>query len=185
MDRRRLLQKLDRVEALRDGATTPGERAAAIGARERLLRRLAEVMSDDHVHREILRGFAAAGRLHGAHLHVVEDEPVELPSAACIAGEIGRWRDGELTRSQLAAWASRFVDKMVFPRHPPDDPRSIPIEVLLQLSCMRNQPLYKSDIPALLTFLGAEGDEALGAWQAWFAHVGAIDWRRRTRRRSA
>jgi hypothetical protein len=50
---------------------------------------------------------------------------------------------------------------------------------------MRNQPLYKSDIPALLAFLGAEEDDALGAWQTWFAHISAIDWSRRGRRRSA
>jgi hypothetical protein len=185
MERRKLLAKLDRVDALREGATTPGERLAATEARERILRRLTRLMSNDHVQREVLRGFAAARRLHTGHLHVVEDEPVELPTAECIADRVVQWRDGEVTRRRLAAWADRFVDKVVFPHYPPEDVRSIPIEVLLQLSCMRNQPLYKSDIPALLAFLGAGEDDALGAWHAWFAHVDAIDWTRRGKRRSA
>ncbi len=43
MDERRLVEKLRAIEALFAGATTPGERAAAQGAKERILERLAAV----------------------------------------------------------------------------------------------------------------------------------------------
>ena len=42
MDERRLVEKLRAIEALFAGATTPGERAAAQSAKERILERLAE-----------------------------------------------------------------------------------------------------------------------------------------------
>ena len=47
MDEAKLIEKLRRIEALHAGATTPGERVAAAGARKRILARLAEVQVAD------------------------------------------------------------------------------------------------------------------------------------------
>lgn len=50
MDERSLIETLRKIEALHAGATTPGERAAAANARERILARLeANVVTDPPV----------------------------------------------------------------------------------------------------------------------------------------
>jgi len=47
MDERQLIEKLRRVEALFEGATTAGEREAAGSARDRLRKRLGELQESD------------------------------------------------------------------------------------------------------------------------------------------
>lgn len=166
--RERLLRKLRYVEALFAGATTPGERAAASRAKRRLLGRLGRP-PQPHEHRPPWDPRADAALASCAAM------PCSL-EFACVLSE---WAHGALSALDVAAWAAWHVDKVLLPDYPPHDVRSIPVEVLLQLSAMRHQPLTVDDLPAIRRFLGAGPGEALAAWRTWLAHLAGIDWRAR------
>lgn len=156
-DRDRIWEKLRRVEALRQGATTPGERAAAESARARLLERLEA---------------APEPPLEIGSAEVVASVDYDVPAGAGLPGiyTFGRvlraWADGDLTREGVRAWASGVVGSTLLPICDLDDPRSLRVELLMQLSALDRQPLDPSDVPALLGFL--QGEAGPAAWAAWF-----------------
>ncbi|MEZ4234779.1 MAG: hypothetical protein R3F59_01160 [Myxococcota bacterium] len=171
VDERTLRARLQRVEALHDGATTPGEREAAHRARHRLLERLAEVRANDPVAR-----FCAE---HVAALAVAPEPPPppeRLPDARTLLGLLARWEAGELDGWRLCAWAERVVDRVDLPDDPLE-PGATVAEVLLQLSALRHVDLQPGDVPRIRRFL-RDGD-----WNAWFALV--ADAAARTRRKRA
>jgi hypothetical protein len=162
-----LREKLDRIHALARGAKTEGERQAALAAAERVARRLTEGdgpgldLDDD-----------------GWDDDFGLDTDEALPSNAQIAAIVQAWLDGERTIDEVCAWAESVVDAMLLPELPVDDPASIGVEALLQLSTLESQPLVEADLPHLLAFLSAEPD-ARTAWRRWFAYVETANWRAR------
>ena len=152
-----LQRRLRAIEALIEGATTDGERQAAEKAKARLVARLD---ADDD-----------ARKACGPWGWQPPDAAwVDVPCERMVRGWLTSWAAGDTTTKELQKRASFYVDKVVLPLYDPSDVRSIPIELLLQLSSMKRQPLSPDDVPELLHFLDApEGAEA--AWAAWFAFL--------------
>jgi len=152
-----LKRKLRAVEALLEGATTDGERQAAERARERLVARLGSEEDER----------TACGPFGW---HPPDAAWVQVPTAEVLRGWLEAWAAGDRTTRQVQKEAAWYVDKVVLPLHDPSDVRSIAVELLLQLSSMKRQPLHADDVPDLLAFLDApEGAEA--AWAGWFAFL--------------
>lgn len=155
---RRLLERLARVEALHEGATTPGEREAAARALKKVLERLVEVRAKDEVAR-----FCAA---HVASLGIPDRPPPDtdepLPCALDLRRRLTWWHHGHIPASHLRDWASRVCDRTVLPSDP-SDPEAPAAEVVLQLAALRRARLKRQDVPAILEFLDSAD------WGAWFA----------------
>lgn len=157
---RRLLQRLERVERLHRGATTPGEAEAARQAAERLRKRIGELI-------EPRTRFV---REHVESLGVPAPPPppaARMPSATTFTRVLWRWEHGDWTREHVRRWAARVVDRVVLPAEP-RDPASWRAEVLLQLASLHRVQLGVRDIPAIRAFLAA------GDWAAWFTHVAGV-----------
>ncbi|MCB9763574.1 MAG: hypothetical protein H6739_27650 [Alphaproteobacteria bacterium] len=170
-DRHSLRKKLRRIQALHDRATTPGERQAAAAALDRIRDRMERV--DEGLPQP-------EGVITLEELGFTSSEPgYTLPDRAELIAMLLEWSNGDRTARSVGRWASRLVDKLLLPDLPATDPEAIPVEVLLQLSCMRRQPLAVQDIPAMLAFLAAPPDRAAQAWADWFAYVEGVDWRAR------
>lgn len=158
---RRLRERLDRVEALYNGATTPGEREAARCAGERLLGRIERLRADDPVVRfcrEHLQALGVAPR--------PPPPPARLPSERTLLGVLARWEAGDWSRERVHHWAARVVDRVTLPREATDAgaPRA---EILLQLAALHLVDLRPCDVPGIRRFLRG------GDWGAWFDLVGA------------
>ncbi|HHO53540.1 MAG TPA: hypothetical protein ENK18_22385 [Deltaproteobacteria bacterium] len=161
-----LRQRLARVEALERGATTPGERAAAARARERLMARIVQLRASDPVAR-----FVAA---HVASLGVSPARPAppaRLPTEGQLVAALLRWRAGDWGRDELQLWAERIVDRVVLPTDPEAEGAAV-AEVLLQLAMLHRVALQPRDVGAICAFLGDRD------WRAWFALVAAASERR-------
>lgn len=156
MTERRLRERLERVEALHERATTPGEKEAARKAGERLLKRLEKVRADDPI-----------GRFCRAHLAALgvaprrPPPPPPLPSGRAVLNVLARWECGDWSRHRVHRWASRVVDRVTLPDHP-DDTRACRSEVLLQLAALHHVDLRDTDVPGIRRFLRT------GNWSAWF-----------------
>lgn len=183
VDRNKLIARLYRIEALVKGATTPGERVAATTARSKVVEKL--LANPCPVQRDVLEDLAEAALdadplSDEATDELMPDDPfVQLPTVAELRRVLQDWLDGERESDDVADWASDYVDKLVLPSYPSDDPRSIPIEVLMQLSCLPRQELMGEDIAELMAFLGGAEGDAGAAWERWFGHLEQVDWRSR------
>lgn len=172
MNRYDLIGTLARIAALEHGGSTPGERAAARQARERLADRLG---GHDHgaatVHAEemVAAGYPEVARRQQSVASPVSSEP---PDAAEIARRVVRWQRGELSTSALRHWAARVVDRCILPELPIDDVRSIPGEVLLALADPRC--LEREHADEVLCFLHTAPADAALAWRGWLAVLASV-----------
>jgi hypothetical protein len=151
-----LKQRMRRVKALHDGATTPGERAAAASALERLMARLDEVRAADPV--------ASFVRDHVTRLGIdraPEPPSVPLPSTLEVARVLTLWEQGDWSTAEVATWASALVGAVDLPSHP-DAHGAVRAEVLLQLAMVHRVPLRPHHVPAIRRFLRTR------AWEGWF-----------------
>lgn len=156
---RGLHQRLQRVEALHRGATTPGEREAAARARERLLAHIHQVRADDPIAR-----FCAE---HVAELGVAPappPPPEPLPDARELLGLLARWEAGDVDTDWVCSWAQEQVDRGVFPDDPTDDGAAV-AEVVLQLAALEHVRLRPRDVPRIRRFVRDRD------WDAWFQVV--------------
>lgn len=154
----RLRERLERVEALYRGATTPGEKEAARRAGQRLLIRIEKLRADDPVARFCRAHLAALG------VGVVYYRPppqFKLPTERAVLSVLSRWEVGDWTRDRVHRWASRIVDRVTMP-HDLHDERACLAEVLLQLAALHHIEMGPSDIPGIRTFLQDRD------WGAWF-----------------
>jgi hypothetical protein len=178
-DRKSLLRRIRRVEALHAGATTEGERTAAARARARLVERLGgDVPSGRLEPVEEIR-FDPLAPPPGAHL----DTRLQMPTHRTLVSKIEAWAKGDLSSAELSAWAWRFVDGMLLPDLPASDVDSIRVEVILQLSSLEDQPLWIDDAEALVAFLRTPKRAAEQGWAEWFRYVESVDWHARRRMR--
>ena len=145
MERDRLQRRLRHVETLAQRGATEGERAAARRAAWRLRVRLREVP-------------VPAGRV----LRVVSNEPdpievgrddLSLPGRDELRGVLHAWRFGDIDDAEVGAWAHTYVDGLLLPDLPPEDPDSIAVELLLQLSTLPGGPVGLDRVDQLLEFL--------------------------------
>lgn len=160
-DERRLHTRLARVVALREGATTPGEREAAANAEARLRERLAASRREDPVARSCAEEVASLG-VEGP---LPEPEP-DLADVD-VLWVLALYERGALPLDELRRWALDLVDAVVFPDHPAH-PLAPLGEVLLQLSTVDRFPLLPSDVPRVREFLST------GDWRRWFETVAHV-----------
>jgi hypothetical protein len=179
-DRKALLRRIRRVEALHAGATTEGERTAAARARARLVERLGGDVPSGRIDAPEEIRFDPLAPPPGAHL----DTPLRMPTHRTLASKIEAWGRGDLTSAELQAWAWRFVDGMLLPDLPASDVDSIRVEVILQLSSLEDQPLWIDDVPALAAFLRTPKRDVEKGWTEWFRYVESVDWHARRRVRT-
>ena len=146
-----------RVKALHDGATTPGERAAAARALERLQERLSSVRARDPV--------AAFVRDHVGRLGIdraPEPPSVPLPTVRELGLALLRWEQGDWTTAEVSTWACGLVGAVDLPSHP-DAVGAVRAEVLLQLAMMHRVALRPTHVPEIRRFLRTRD------WSGWFA----------------
>lgn len=148
------MQRLARVEALADRASTPGERRAALSAAERLRSRLA----------------ASAPTLPADPW--LDPPGGRWPGRAKLRALVRAWTQGRLSDAALAARAQHEVDQNLLPDLPVSDPESVEVEVLLQLSTLHLGALLpERDGAALLAFLDTPAEDSARGWQAWYRHL--------------
>ncbi|MDP9194002.1 MAG: hypothetical protein M3P06_20090 [Acidobacteriota bacterium] len=80
------------------------------------------------------------------------------------------WQSGEMTAQEVQELAESFTDSSDFPESPPEDDRSIEVEVLMHLDALSTLPVTRADIPAILQFLSTPPGEALNGWAAWISY---------------
>ena len=155
----RISRRLERAEALRDRATTEGERQAAAAACERLQKRLRHQLDNDPVRRHVIAEF-------GTLIH--DDLPIQSvrtrPWRDQLLKQLARWEDGTIGDAALRRWAQRVVDRNVLPSDP-EDIRSFWADVVLQLSSGGAGRLRARHVPKLRRFLRHSGPPP---WESWF-----------------
>lgn len=156
VDERGLRGRLERVEALHRRAATPGERAAAARARERLVDHLHRLRAEDPIARFVEEHLAELGVPSAP-----PPPPPRLPEVAEVVAVLARWEAGDLDADEISDWAADWVDRVDLPADP-DDPGAMVGEVLLQL-CSGRPPLALA--AASRRFLSR------GDWGEWFAVV--------------
>ena len=86
-----------------------------------------------------------------------------------------RWERGDVDVQQVHSEAERLINEWNWPEFPRSDPRSIVVEILMQLEILNHQLITEEDIPAMLAFLAAQADFEADGWQAWKAYWKGIN----------
>ena len=171
----RLRERLQKVEALHAGATTPGERAAAAEARTRLLERLQGLRRDDPIARFVAEHVAAL-----AVPPTRAAAPMPMPTLRQVLGVLAVWEAGDLTAEGVQAWAELVVDRVDLPDGCAD-PGAARAEVILQLAALHRIQLTPEEVPEIRRFLRSDGEP--GGWSEWFDLLARVA--RRGRRSSS
>ncbi len=81
---------------------------------------------------------------------------------------LNQWRDGIIDERQVHEQAEEWLEQLSeLPSYAEEDPRSIPLEVLLHSDALNHQLITRDDIPAIQTFLSTPaGKEPIG-WALW------------------
>ncbi|WP_152541368.1 hypothetical protein [Kallotenue papyrolyticum] len=91
-----------------------------------------------------------------------------------------KWQAGELTDLQVYAEAEALWEQFPeVPQFSQDDPRSINVEVLLNLTLLYQQLITPQDIPALLAFLDTPPGKEKEGWQKLHDYWDHIDFEQR------
>lgn len=155
----RTSRRLERAEALRDRATTDGERQAAAAACDRLQRRLHQQLEADPIRQHVRAEFEA----------LMADDALPRRSAMRpwrdqLLKQLARWEEGTLGDLELRRWALRVVDRNVLPSDP-NQLESFWADVVLQLGSDRRGVVRPHHVPKLRRFLRHQGPPP---WEAWF-----------------
>lgn len=156
----RLHRRLRLVDTLAQRGATVGERAAARQVARRLRERLREASAAPRA--TVLPG-DPTDPIRQGHADLT------LPDRAELAAVVQAWRLGEVDDAAVGAWACTFVGGLLLPDLPADDPDSIPIEVLLQLSTVPGGPVGVDHADGLLAFLSTGPNDTRAGWARWFA----------------
>lgn len=89
---------------------------------------------------------------------------------------LNEWRHGAIDERSVHEWAEETIEQVgELPQYDEDDPRSIAVEILLQLDALNHQLITRDDIPAIEAFLQTRtGDEARG-WANWKRYWQQLD----------
>jgi hypothetical protein len=93
---------------------------------------------------------------------------------------LNQWEDGILDERQVHEQAEEWLEQLSeLPSYAEENPRSIPLEVLVQLDALNHQLITSDDIPAIQAFLNTPtGKEPIG-WAAWRKYWDDLDLERR------
>ena len=156
----KLRQKLARLEALEEGASTAGERIAAQHAKKRIQQRLLQSSETEFWKEDNTSSVEDV-------LFNSETPPTRLE----VIEKLKHWQNDNMTQKDVMSWARNLVDKVFFDEIPPEHPDSIPIEIIMVCSAMDRRRWSKHDIVALMEFATSAPEDPLHAWKQWFAHV--------------
>jgi hypothetical protein len=96
---------------------------------------------------------------------------------------VNKWARGELDERSVHEEAEALYEQLEpLPEYPPEDARSIPIEVLSHLEILNHQLIVREDIPAILDFLETHPGKELEAWSQWEAYWNTLDYDERMER---
>jgi hypothetical protein len=99
-----------------------------------------------------------------------------------IATLLNQWRDGIINERQVHEQAEEWLEQLPeLPSYAEENPRSIPLEVLVHLDALNHQLITTDDIPAILTFLGTPPGKELIGWTLWRRYWVDLDLEHRRR----
>jgi hypothetical protein len=89
---------------------------------------------------------------------------------------LNQWGDGIIDERQVHEQAEDWLEQLSeLPSYAEENPRSIPLEVLVQLDALNHQLITKDDIPAIKRFLNTpSGQESVG-WTLWRKYWNDLD----------
>jgi hypothetical protein len=91
-----------------------------------------------------------------------------------------QWADGVINERQVHEQAEEWLEQLSeAPSYPEKDPRSIPLEVLVQLDTLNHQLITRDDIPAIQTFLHTPSGKEPSGWAFWRKYWDDLDLERR------
>ena len=94
------------------------------------------------------------------------------PTRTELRDQVCAWMEGQQTNASVAGWAQDHVDRWLLPDAGVDDPESIAVEVLLQLSTLHLGALVPArDGRALLSFLDTPIADTEHGWRAWYRYL--------------
>jgi len=164
VDRFELITKLAAVETLEGAPGSESERQAAALARRRLEARIEELEAT------VPPSCFAEEMVLGHHVRpwtrTAPEREVRVPTRAEAALKIDAWRRGDAPLEAVSRWAAAFVDAVVLPNLPADDPASVVPEVLLVLAA---SPADRRVAELALEFLAAPPEETTLAWRRWLS----------------
>lgn len=93
---------------------------------------------------------------------------------------LNQWRDGIIDEHRVHEQAEEWLEQLSeLSSYPEEDPRSIPLEVLVQLDALNHQLITTDDIPAILAFLSTPPGKELTGWALWRKYWDALNLERR------
>lgn len=162
MTYQKLQRKLSRIKALEERSSSYGERVAAKHAKERIQRRINQRTDAEFLKNESTQSFDD-----------IIFQTQTAPTRMEIITKLKSWQDATLSQKDLVVWARDIVDKITFDDLSPEDPDSIPIELIMICSAMDRRIWSQTDIAALMEFAQSPPEESSESWRRWFAHVHA------------
>ena len=98
-------------------------------------------------------------------------------SAHCsIAGKGGAIDERTVHEAAEEMWERYPGDVPIYAK---DDPRSIALAVVEELSILNVQLMTSADVPAFLEFLATTSEGEVAAWEKWLRYMDEIDYERR------
>lgn len=89
---------------------------------------------------------------------------------------LNQWGDGIIDERQVHEQAEEWLEQLSeLPSYPEEDPRSIPLEVLVQLDALNYQLITRDDIPITLAFLNTPSGEEMIGWTLWRKYWDDLD----------
>lgn len=87
-----------------------------------------------------------------------------------------QWQQGVIDERVVHERAESRMDELVeLASYPEDDPRSIPVEVLLHLDALNHQLITPKDIPVIQQFLRTPPGNETQAWAVWRDYWANLD----------
>ncbi len=86
-----------------------------------------------------------------------------------------QWESGRLTEIEVHQKAEELWKQENWPDYADDNPRSIAIEVLLQLETLNHQLITKDDLPAIVGFLNTPKGAETSGWSTWRNYWESLD----------
>jgi hypothetical protein len=109
--------------------------------------------------------------------HIIDEKLPQLKDL--LRGLLLSWQSGELDERAVHEEADALWTEKEWPQYSHDDPRSIIVEVLEQLSILNNQWIISEDVPAILSFLDTPPCDEEQGWGKWQKYWGTLDWKKR------
>jgi hypothetical protein len=91
-----------------------------------------------------------------------------------------QWRTGIIDERKVHEQAEALMEELAEQsEYPENDPKSIPMEVLLHLDILNHQLITPEDIPAMQAFLQTPFGQESPGWATWRSYWDSLDFERR------